>query len=173
MDNSHQYPRVNVCILNRLVLCFRKNFIRGQRLSVAKGYGVRFALPSLEVVLLTGRTRHQGVGLEAGKLTDIYFEATTQVRLDPKDFEKLQIEAGDTVEVKTEHGEVILRATIAPRPSEGIAFIPYGPWANCLIGGNTNSTGMPTMKGLRATITPAPDKEVLSLQKLLNKAKSN
>lgn len=130
-------------------------------------------MPSLEVVLLTGRTRRQGVGLEAGKLTDIYYEATTQVRLDPKDLEKLQVEAGDIVEVKTEYGEVVLRATLAPRPSEGIAFIPYGPWANCLIDGGTDSTGMPTMKGLKATITPAPDKEVLSFHDLLKKLRGN
>ena len=124
-------------------------------------------LPSLEVVLITGRTRRQGVGLEAGKLSDIYFEATTQIRLDPTDLEKLKIEPGDIVEVTTEHGSVVLRAEVAPRASEGIGFIPYGPWANCLISGDTDSTGMPTMKGLKATITPAPDKEVLTIHELL------
>jgi formylmethanofuran dehydrogenase subunit D len=124
-------------------------------------------MPSLEVILLTGRTRRQGVGLELGKLSDIYFEATTQVRLDPKDIEKLGVEAGEVVEVKTEHGSVILTAVVAPRPSAGIAFIPYGPWANLLIGGETDSTGMPTMKGLKATISPAPGKQVLTLQELL------
>ena len=124
-------------------------------------------MSSLEVVLLTGRTRRQGVGLEAGKLGEIYHEATTQVRLDPGDLEKLKVESGDTVEVATEYGSVVLRAVIAPRPSEGIAFIPYGPWANCLISGDTDSTGMPTMKGLKATITPAPDKEVLTIHELL------
>lgn len=123
-------------------------------------------MPSLEVVLLTGRTRRQGVGLEAGKLSDIYHEATTQIRLDSKDLEKLKIEPGDIVEVTTEHGSVVLRAEAAPRASEGIGFIPYGPWANLVIGGDTDSTGMPTMKGLNATITPAPDKQVLSLKEL-------
>ncbi|MFW9830821.1 MAG: molybdopterin dinucleotide binding domain-containing protein, partial [Candidatus Thorarchaeota archaeon] len=120
-------------------------------------------MPSLEVVLLTGRTRRQGVGLEAGKLSNIYFEATTQIRLDPKDLEKLKIEPGDIVTVTTEYGSVVLRAELAPRPSEGIGFIPYGPWANCLIGGDTDSTGMPTMKGIMATITPTPEKHVLSI----------
>ena len=129
-------------------------------------------MPTLDVLLLTGRTRRQGVGLEAGKLGEIYYEATTQVRLDEKDLEKLQIEPGDTVEVKTEHGTIILRAVIAPRPSEGIAFIPYGPWANCLIGGDTDSTGMPTMKGIKAKITPAPEKKVLKLHELLDELRS-
>ncbi len=123
-------------------------------------------MPSLEVVLLTGRTRRQGVGLEAGKLSEIYHEATTQIRLDPTDLEKLQIEPGDTVEVTTENGSVVLRAELAPRASEGIGFIPYGPWANCIISGDTDSTGMPTMKGLKAKITPAPEKQVLTLQEL-------
>lgn len=124
------------------------------------------AMPSLEVILLTGRTRRQGVGLEAGKLSDIYHEATTQIRLDPVDLEKLKIEAGDTVEVTTEHGSVVLRAEVAPRASEGMGFIPYGPWANCVISGDTDSTGMPTMKGLKAKVVPAPDKQVLTLQEL-------
>jgi formylmethanofuran dehydrogenase subunit D len=106
------------------------------------------------------------VGLEAGKLSDIYYEATTQIRLDPKDLEKLKIEAGDIVEVTTEHGSVVLRAEVAPRASEGIGFIPYGPWANLVIGGDTDSTGMPTMKGLEATVTPAPEKQVLDLKEL-------
>ncbi len=123
-------------------------------------------MPSLEIILVTGRTRRQGVGLELGKLSETYFEATTQVRLDPTDIEKLGVEAGDTVDVKTEHGNVILKVVVAPRPSVGIAFIPYGPWANLLIGSETDSTGMPTMKGLKATISPAPGKQVLTLQEL-------
>ncbi len=125
-------------------------------------------MASLEVVLLTGRTRRQGVGLEAGKLSEIYFEATTQIRLDAKDIKKLKIEPGDTVEVTTEHGSIVLRAELAPRASEGIGFIPYGPWANCIIGGDTDSTGMPTMKGLKAKVTPAPNKQVLTLKELLS-----
>lgn len=129
-------------------------------------------MPNLEVVLLTGRTRRQGVGLEAGKLSEIYYEATTQIRLDPKDLEKLKIEPGDTVEVSTEHGSVVLRAEAAPRASEGIGFIPYGPWANLVIGGDTDSTGMPTMKGLNATVTPAPEKQVLSLKELFAEMRS-
>lgn len=106
------------------------------------------------------------MGLEAGKLSDIYYEATTQIRLDPTDLEKLKIEPGDIVEVTTEHGSVVLRAEVAPRASEGMGFIPYGPWANSVIGGDTDSTGMPTMKGIKARITPAPDKQVLSLKEL-------
>ena len=123
-------------------------------------------MPGLEVILITGRTRRQGVGLELGKLSEIYFEATSQVRLDPTDIEKLGVEVGDTVEVKTETGNVTLVVVVAPRPSAGIAFIPWGPWANQLIGGDTGSTGMPTMKGLKATISPAPDKQVLTLHEL-------
>ncbi|MFX1318827.1 MAG: molybdopterin dinucleotide binding domain-containing protein [Promethearchaeota archaeon] len=125
-------------------------------------------MPSIEVVLLTGRTRRQGVGLEAGKLSQIYHEATTQIRLDPSDLEKLKIEPGDVVEVTTKHGSVVLHAELAERASEGMGFIPYGPWANCVISGDTDSTGMPTMKGLKATVTSTPDKQVLSLQELFD-----
>jgi formylmethanofuran dehydrogenase subunit D len=121
----------------------------------------------LEVVLLTGRTRRQGVGLEVGKLSEIYQESTTRIRLDAKDLEKVGVKPEETVMVKTEHGSVVLRAVIASRSRPGIAFIPYGPWANLLIGGDTDSTGMPSSKGLKAVITPAPDKKVPTLQELI------
>jgi formylmethanofuran dehydrogenase subunit D len=124
-------------------------------------------MPSLEVVLLTGRTRRQGVGLELGKLSDIYQESTTRIRLDAKDLEKVGVKPEEDVLVKTEHGSVVLRPVIASRSRPGIAFIPYGPWSNLLVGGNTDSTGMPSSKGLKAVITPAPDRKVLTLRELI------
>jgi len=138
-----------------------------------KGYrlhqldGVPSIMPNLEVVLLTGRTRRQGVGLELGKLSDVYQESTTRIRLDAKDLEKVGVKPEETVMVKTDYGSVVLRAVIASRSRPGIAFIPYGPWSNLLIGGGTDSTGMPSSKGLKAVITPAPDKKVLTLQELI------
>jgi formylmethanofuran dehydrogenase subunit D len=124
-------------------------------------------MPSLEVVLLTGRTRRQGVGLELGKLSETYQESTTRIRLDAKDLEKVGVKPEENVTVKTDYGSVVLRAVIASRSRPGIAFVPYGPWSNLLIGGGTDSTGMPSSKGLKAVITPAPDKKVLTLPELL------
>ena len=129
-------------------------------------------MPSLEVVLLTGRTRRQGVGLELGKLSDIYQESTTRIRLDAKDIEKVGVKPEETVTVKTDFGTVVLRAVIASRSRPGIAFIPYGPWSNLLIGGGTDSTGMPSSKGLKAVITPAPEKKVLTLRELISEQRA-
>lgn len=129
--------------------------------------GMSASMPSLEVVLLTGRTRRQGVGLELGKLSDTYQESTTRIRLDAKDLERIGVKPEEPVTVRTEYGSVVLRAVIASRSRPGIAFIPYGPWSNLLIGGGTDSTGMPSSKGLKAVITPAPDKKVLTLQELI------
>lgn len=129
--------------------------------------GVPTLMPSLQVVLLTGRTRRQGVGLELGKLSDTYQESTTRIRLDAKDLEKVGVKPEETVTVKTDYGSVVLRAVIASRSRPGIAFIPYGPWSNLLIGGGTDSTGMPSSKGLKAIIMPAPDKKVMTLQELI------
>jgi formylmethanofuran dehydrogenase subunit D len=36
-----------------------------------------------------------------------------------------------------------------------------GPWANQVVGTDTDTTGMPSYKGIIVTITPAPGKKVL------------
>jgi len=45
-------------------------------------------------------------------------------------------------------------------------FIPYGPWANQVLASNTNGTGMPLLKGIKATVEPT-DTEVPSIRELL------
>jgi formylmethanofuran dehydrogenase subunit D len=49
-------------------------------------------------------------------------------------------------------------------------FFPYGPWANQVYASSTNSTGMPIMKGIPATIEPS-DEKVLSIEKIVEKLK--
>ncbi|MGZ8886382.1 MAG: molybdopterin dinucleotide binding domain-containing protein, partial [Halobacteriota archaeon] len=59
-------------------------------------------------------------------------------------------------------GEVVVRAIKSPYgPHPGIVFIPMGPWANQVVDPETNTTGMPSYKGIMVTITPAPGKKVL------------
>ena len=64
--------------------------------------------------------------------------------------------------VKSDFGEVVVRAIKSPYgPHPGIVFIPMGPWANQVVDPETNTTGMPSYKGIMVTITPAPGKKVL------------
>lgn len=122
----------------------------------------------MQVTLLTGRTIEQGVGKEQGKMSDEYFESVAVCYIDPDDLRKLKVKEGSNILVSTEYGSVVVKATKSLRgPHEGIVFIPYGPWANAVVSNETDSIGMPSLKGIPAKIDPAPTEPILSLKELL------
>ena len=74
---------------------------------------------------------------------------------------------GDNVRVKTEFGEVILRASVSRQaPHKRVAFIPYGAWASMLFGTATHTSGMPTLKGVKATVERAAEAKIASLHEI-------
>jgi len=80
---------------------------------------------------------------------------------------ELGVLEGENVRVKTEFGEVILRATVSKQaPHKRVAFIPYGAWASMLFGTSTHTSGMPTLKGVKATVERAPEEKVATLQEI-------
>ena len=122
----------------------------------------------LQVTLLTGRTIEQGVGKEAGKATQAYFESTTMAYMDICDMKKLGIKNKTNILVTTPHGSIVLKAVKYPRGAmPGLIYIPYGPWANSIVSNETTSIGMPSFKGTPAEVEPAPDMVVLTLKELL------
>jgi formylmethanofuran dehydrogenase subunit D len=122
----------------------------------------------LKVTLLTGRTIEQGVGKEAGKATEKYFESTTMCYMDSGDMKKLGIKSNSNILVTTPNGSIVLRAIKYPRGAmPGMIYIPYGPWANAIVSDETTSIGMPSFKGTPAEVEPAPDKSVLTLKELV------
>lgn len=122
----------------------------------------------LQVTLLTGRTIEQGVGKEAGKATQGYFESTTMAYMDICDMKKLGIKNKTNILVTTPNGSIVLKAVKYPRGAmPGLIYIPYGPWANAIVSNETTSIGMPSFKGTPAEVEPAPDKSVLTLKELL------
>lgn len=127
----------------------------------------------LDVNLITGRTIDQGRSLEGGKLGDEAIIATGSVFLDLEDMRKLNILTGTLVKVKTEFGEVIVRARISPeQPHPGIIYIPMGIYANAVIDPETNSTGMPRYKGIKATIEKASGEKMLTPAEIVASYKS-
>ncbi|MCW4034739.1 MAG: molybdopterin dinucleotide-binding protein [Candidatus Bathyarchaeota archaeon] len=122
----------------------------------------------MKVTLLTGRTIEQGVGKEAGKATQGYFESTTMAYMDICDMKKLGIKNKSNIMVTTPNGSVVLRAVKHPRGAmPGMIYIPYGPWANSIVSNETTSTGMPSFKGTPAEVEAAPDTHVSTLKELL------
>ena len=126
-------------------------------------------MPSLKVLLLTGRTLRQGQGKEYGKLSERYWKSVAICETDPTDMKKLGIKENNPIKISTEHGSVVVRAVKSLRaPHPGRVFIPYGPWASVIVSPKTHGTGMPSLKGTEATIEPVEGSEkVMTLQELL------
>jgi formylmethanofuran dehydrogenase subunit D len=88
--------------------------------------------------------------------------------MDPDDLKKLGVKEKSNVQVSTEHGSVVVKAVKSPRaPHPNVIFIPYGPWANVVVNPETDSIGMPSLKGIPAEVEPALEKPILTLEKLL------
>ena len=121
----------------------------------------------MEVTLLTGRTIDQGCGKEAGKLSTEYAENVAVCELNAEDMKRLGVKDNSNVKVTTKFGSVVLKAKKSRRlKTPSIAFVPYGPWVNQILASDTGGTGMPSLKGVKATVEPS-DSAVLSIRELL------
>jgi len=125
-------------------------------------------MPKLKVSLLTGRTIRQGQGKEYGKLSERYWKSVAICEIDPEDMKSLGVKENQNVKITTDYGSVVVRAVKSLRsPHRGSVFVPYGPWASVIVNPETHGTGMPSLKGIEATVEPAADGQVLHLQELL------
>lgn len=120
-----------------------------------------------EVVLVTGRSLNQGIGLELGKTSREYFDAVSYVEVNPGDISEFGLREGVPAFLTTEHGGAVL----SWRPSEGLphgmVFVPYGIWANQVLGWDTRCTGTPQYKGVKARISSAEGRRVSTLTELV------
>jgi formylmethanofuran dehydrogenase subunit D len=114
-------------------------------------------MPKINVTIISGRTAEQGAGLEEGKTSERYAKSTSLIELSPPDADALGIEEGGTVKVTTPHGAVVVYTKRSEGLEEGLAFFPYGPWANQLFGAATSGTGTPLYKGVKAKIEPSSE----------------
>ncbi len=128
---------------------------------------------SITLNLITARTVAQGRAIEGSKHSDDYTRAAGIVLLDPADIKKLKIYTGTVVKVTTAFGSVNVRAVISQdAPHPGLAMIPMGPWGNQVLNVDTYSIGMPSFKGVEATIEVIETGErVLSALELMHTLK--
>jgi len=123
----------------------------------------------VDFILITGRTIDQGCSKEQGKFSEEYMLNVAVCEMNDEDMDKLNIRDGDNVKVTTEVGSVIVKAKKSRRiRTPGIIFIPYGPWANAILKPETEGTGMPLLKGLKARVEPT-NEPILGLRELLAK----
>ena len=121
----------------------------------------------IDVTIISGRTAEQGVGLEEGKTSERYAKSTSLIELSSNDVEALGIDEGQAVKVTTPHGAVVVYTKRSEGLEEGLAFFPYGLWANQVFGATTYGTGMPLYKGVEAEIEPSGE-DVPSLGDLVD-----
>ena len=110
-------------------------------------------MEKIKVILNSGRTSQQGVGLEVGKTSQEYFESVSYIALNTGDAGRLGVVDGDTVEVETVHGSVVVSARLSEKLEQGTSFFPYGLWANQVFRSETGGTGMPAFKGIEAEVS--------------------
>lgn len=104
-------------------------------------------------ILITGRTAKQGAALSKGKDSGEYRRVTGFVAVSRADRERLGLEEGQRVRLRTAFGETELELREENLPA-GIVFVPLGPTANTLIAADTQGTGMPDSKGLEVEVEP-------------------
>ncbi len=105
------------------------------------------------VILITGRTIHQGKGISSGKDKEEYRTATQQVELCVEDMRRMGLEEGKLVRLVTPQGQVEVRCKAGKMP-QGMAFMAFGPASGQLIGGETQASGMPDSKGFEVRVEP-------------------
>lgn len=121
----------------------------------------------IEVTVISGRSLSQARSRELGKFSDEYARSVAICELDPEDMKELDLGDGQNVRVRTDFGEVIVRAVTSKQaPHRRVAFIPYGPWASMLFDPATHTSGMPTLKGVKATVEKAADAKIATLQEI-------
>ncbi len=122
-------------------------------------------MEGIKAILISGRTMIQGQNLDS-KLSEEYFNEVAVCELHVQDMASLGVAPGEPVKVTTAFGSVVVKAKQDEGNPVGMVFIPMGPWANALVSGNTHGAGMPSYKGIAATVekTTGP---VLSVKELM------
>lgn len=125
-------------------------------------------MTSLKVVVFSGRTLRQGVGKEAGKTSERYRTSVSICEMHLEDIAALSIKPGENVKVTTAHGSTVLKSASSNQFNRrGMVYIPYGPYASMLFSPDTGGSGMPTFKGVPATVERAVDEPVKRLEEIV------
>lgn len=107
----------------------------------------------LRLVLISGRSTKQGIGISKGKEEQDYRDATNAVALNPSDMEISGLEDGSSVRIRSQYGSVDVTCRGSDIP-KGLAFMAFGSACNRLVGGETYASGMPDSKHLPVEIEP-------------------
>lgn len=126
------------------------------------GFGQFISKPELDILIITHRDIFQNSALEASRFSDEYAKQSALIILTVSDMKKLQIENNSHVLLKNKWGKVVVRAVESEEEEEhnGIGYMLNSPWSNMLVSPETNSTGIPDFKKIKATVSFTDEKDV-------------
>jgi formylmethanofuran dehydrogenase subunit D len=96
-----------------------------------------------------------------------FFKSVAICHLSEKDFKSLGLSDGENVLLKNEFGQVVLTAKADAGLPESMVFLPMGPWANVIVGKDTEGCGTPHFKGLKVEVA-ATKLPVLNIRELFS-----
>ena len=131
-------------------------------------------MAKVEVTIVTYRDIFQEEAKEIGRYSDEYRDLSALILLDRGDMKLIKTEDGQTVQVETDWGVVVVTARLSGEDEEhpGLAFMPNSPWSNQLVSGDTGTSKIPEFKRIRAEVS-ATDKEVDTISDLVERIRAD
>ena len=131
-------------------------------------------MAKVEVTIVTYRDIFQEEAKEIGRYSDEYRDLSALILLDRGDMKLIETEDGQTVQVETDGGMVVVTAKLSGEDEEhpGLAFMPNSPWSNQLVSGDTGTSKIPEFKRIRAEVS-ATDKEVDTISELVERIRAD
>ncbi len=121
----------------------------------------------MKFLFYSGRTVNQGSYIDR-KQSREYQDEVSSCRMNPLDIFRLGILPGDRIMLANPHGSVVCTVCEDENIVTGQVFLPLGPYANQLVPGTTQSTGMPDYKSVSIEIQPTKD-PVLGVSDLMRR----
>ena len=126
------------------------------------GFGQFISKPELEILIVTHRDIFQNSTLEASRFSEEYADQSALIVLTTSDMKKLQVEKNGDVLLKNKWGKVVAKVVESKEEEEhnGVGFMLNSPWSNALVSPETNGTGVPEFKKIKATISSTEEKDM-------------
>ncbi|MHA1949381.1 MAG: molybdopterin dinucleotide binding domain-containing protein [Candidatus Thorarchaeota archaeon] len=126
-----------------------------------------FLFPHADLKLVVARSFETDIESVKDKFSSEYQDSAAVVRLNVGDLKRLGLKEGNNANLKTKAGSIVVSAIGDDKVPEGVAIVPYGPWALSLVSVPDQSTP-PQLHGVAVTVTRTDD-NVTSLEKLLER----
>ncbi len=124
-----------------------------------------FLFPHADLKLIVARSFETDVESVKDKFSSDYQDSAAVVRLNTGDLKRLGLKDGNSANMKSKTGEIIVSALGDEKVPEGAAIVPYGPWALALVSVPLDGAP-PQLHGVSVTVTRS-DEKVTSLENLL------